>query len=252
MNTLKYKRKENNGELLAAPFPKNLRKTKRLRPNHRDQEPVNQGFQVTPEDLEERNPIILTSQPVNLSEDVKALLRKSPKFVPTPRRPINEKANYVSFLKWRESMRWKWFHNKNKDPNDIDNDFTKKPWTEGTNKKAPIATDCPELEAFFNAIERDLKNPDLRRKVKSNLNRNQINFIKEVKEYYQGRGLRIRREDKGPRFVIEDADKEDERIQSELSNNTYYSEVNDDPKEDFINDIKSWAADAHENEEIDN
>ena len=94
------------------------------------------------------------------------------------------------------------------------------------NKKAPIATDCPELEAFFNAIERDLKNPDLRRKVKSNLNRNQINFIKEVKECYQGRGLRIRREDKGPRFVIEDADKEDERIQSELSNNTYYSEVN--------------------------
>ena len=215
MNTLKYKRKENNGELLAAPFPKN-----------RDQEPVNQGFQVTPKDLEERDPIILTSQPVNLSEDVKALLRKSHKFVPTPRRPINEKASYVSFLKWRESMRWKWFHNKNKDPNDIDNDFTKKPWTEGTNKKAPIATDCPELEAFFNAIERDLKNPDLRRKVKSNLNRNQINFIKEVKEYYQGRGLRIRREDKGPRFVIEDADKEDERIQSELSNNTYYSEVN--------------------------
>ena len=67
---------------------------------------------------------------------------------------------------------------------------------------------------------------DLRRKAKSNLNRNQINFIKEVKEDYQGRGLRIRREDKGPRFVIEDADKEDERIQSELSNNTYYSEVN--------------------------
>ena len=64
--------------------------------------------------------------------------------------------------------------------------------------------------------------------------------------------MRIRREDKGPRFVIEDADNEDERIQSELSNNTYYSEVNDDPKEDFINDIKSWAADAHENEEIDN
>ena len=36
------------------------------------------------------------------------------------------------------------------------------------------------------------------------------------------------------------------------TNNTYCSEENDDPKEDFINDIKSWAADAHENEEIDN
>ena len=148
MNTLKYKSKENNGELLAAPFPKNLRKTKRLRPNHRDQEPVNQGFQVTPEDLEERNPIILTSQPVNLSEDVKALLRKSPKFVPTPRRPINEKASYVSFLKWRESMRWKWFHNKNKDPNDIDNDFTKKPWTEGTTRKLQLQLIVLNLKLF--------------------------------------------------------------------------------------------------------
>ena len=36
------------------------------------------------------------------------------------------------------------------------------------------------------------------------------------------------------------------------TNNTYCSEENDDPKEDFINDIKSWAADAYENEEIDN
>ena len=137
MNTLKYKRKENNGELLAAPFPKN-----------RDQEPVNQGFQVTPKDLEERDPIILTSQPVNLSEDVKALLRKSPKFVPTPRRPINEKASYVSFLKWRESMRWKWFHNKNKDPNDIDNDFTKKPWTEGTTRKLQLQLIVLNLKLF--------------------------------------------------------------------------------------------------------
>ena len=54
-------------------------------------------------------------------------------------------------------------------PNNIDNDYTKKPWDKPTDKKAPVATDAPELEAFFNAVERDLKNPDLRRKVKSNL-----------------------------------------------------------------------------------
>ena len=88
------------------------------------------------------------------------------------------------------------------------------------------------------AIERDIRDPGLRRKVKSNLNQNQINFIKEVRTEYPARGLRIRSEDKGPRYVIEDAADEDDRIQAELSNNTYYTETNDDPKEDFIDEIK--------------
>ena len=74
---------------------------------------------MSPEDLLERNPIVLSSQDVELSEDAKSLLRKSPKFCPTPRGPIDEKSHYESFLRWRESVRWKWFFNKNKDPNDI-------------------------------------------------------------------------------------------------------------------------------------
>ena len=205
---------------------------------------------MSPEDLLERNPIILSSQDVELSEDAKLLLRKSPKFCPTPRGPIDEKSHYESFLRWRESVRWKWFFNKGKDPNDIDNDYHPKPWDKRTNKKAPEAHDAPELEAFFAGIERDLKDLNLRRKVKSNLNENQINFIKEVKEDFPRRGLRVRREDKGPRFVIEDAEAEDNRINDELSNNTYYNEREDDPKEDFIDEIKFWAAEALENEEI--
>ena len=61
----------------------------------------------------------------------------------------------------------------------------------------------------------------------------------------------MRKEDKGPRFVIEDADAEDERINAELSNDTYYTQVNDDPKEQFIEDIKAWADTALEKGEID-
>ena len=69
-------------------------------------------------------------------------------------------------------MRWKWFFNKDQDPNNIDNDYSAKPWDTRTEKSAPIGTDAHELEAFLAAIERDIKNPTLRRKVKSNLNQN--------------------------------------------------------------------------------
>ena len=101
------------------------------------------------------------------------------------------------------------------------------------------------------AIEKDVKNPDLRKKMKSNLNPNQLNFIKEVREEYPKRGLRIRREDKGPRFVIEDAATEDNRIIEELSNPVFYTETDDNPTEGFIREIKSWADDARDSGEID-
>ena len=94
----------------------------------------------------------MSSQDVYLSEDAKALMRKSPKFCPTPRGPIDEKGHYEAFLRYRESMRWKWFFNKNKDPNNIDDEYSKKPWDERTKKKAPIATDAPELEASHHKL----------------------------------------------------------------------------------------------------
>ena len=40
--------------------------------------------------------------------------------------------------------------------------------------------DFPELEAFLAAIEKDVRNPELRKKVKSNLNPNQMNFINDL------------------------------------------------------------------------
>ena len=123
----------------------------------------------------------MSSQDVVLSEDAKALLRKSPKFCPTPRGPIDEKGHYEAFLRYRETLRWKWFFNKGKDPNNIDDDYQKQPWDTRTEKKAPVAVDAPELEAFLASIERDIKDPSLRRKVKSNLSENQIKFIKEVR-----------------------------------------------------------------------
>ena len=70
----------------------------------------------------------------------------------------------MSFLRYRESLRWKWFFLKNEDPNNIEDHYVSRPWDVRTEKRAPIATDCPELEAYFAGIERDLKDPTLRRK----------------------------------------------------------------------------------------
>ena len=94
--------------------------------------------------------------------------------------------HYKDFLRFRQSIRWKWFFNKDKDPANIDDDYSPKPWDTRTKKQA-----APELEAFLAGIEKDVRNPDLRRKVKANLNQNQINFIKEVKEEYPRRGLEL-------------------------------------------------------------
>ena len=244
---LRYKRKGIN-EISGAKFPSNLRKSRKNRPHHRKE--TSQEYVITPEDLEERNPIILSNQNVELLEDEKALLRKSPKFCPTPRGPIDEKNLYESFLRFRESVRWKWFFNKNIAPEDVDNDYKPQPWSTRTEKSAPVAHDCPELEAFLSSTERDIKDLLLRRKIKSNLNENQINFIKKVKTEYPRRGLRIRREDKGPRFVIVDAEEEDQKIFSALTNPTHYTEQETDPFEEFCDEIKFFAAEALEKEEI--
>ena len=107
-----------------------------------------------------------------------------------------------------------------------------------------------ELEAYLAGIEKDLRNPSLRKRIKSNITNEQREFIKEVKNDFPNKGLRVRREDKGPRFVIEDAATEDNKILSELSDPTFYSQVTNNPKDDFIENIREWADTALEKSEI--
>ena len=47
-----YMKKENNGEITGAPFPKNMRQSRRNRP-HRRNAPENQEYVVTADDIEE-------------------------------------------------------------------------------------------------------------------------------------------------------------------------------------------------------
>ena len=249
----KYIKERDKGEVFGAPFPKYLRPARRNRPHRRTRvNNNNQEYIVTAEDLEERNPIIASKKDLDISEDAKALYRKGPKFCPTPRGPVDEMEQYKSFLRFQQSVRWKWFFNKDKDPlNLINDDFQAKPWDTRTERCDPIASDAPELEAFLSAIEKDVKNPELRKKIKSNLSQTQWEYIKEVKTEYPKLGLRVRQEDKGARFVIEDAAKEDERIIENLSNPIQYTETEENPIEGFKLRIKNWADDALEIGEID-
>ena len=66
----------------GAPFPRNLRKSRRNR-NHKRQvgaelsqaqsQPDSQEYIVTENDIEERNPIVISTQEIYLSEGAKAL-----------------------------------------------------------------------------------------------------------------------------------------------------------------------------------
>ena len=239
-----YYIREHSGALPGARFPHNLRPHGRRRP-HRNRYPEKSQHQVTEAELAARDPIILTKNPnFELPACGKELMRLGPKTCPTPAGPTDEKALYEAFVQFRETIRWKWYHNKNVKPEDVDESHKSQPWYERTDRLAPPANDCPELEAFLSALYRDLFDPTLRKKISSNLTEGQRDFIKTVKREYPKENLRIRREDKGHRFVIADGDAEDELIEDGLKNRERFDEVDESPLEDYNVKIERWAAEG--------
>ena len=147
-------------------------------------------------------------------------------------------------------MRWAWLFNKEKRPVDVDQDFIKQPWYKKSDKKAPRADDCPELEAFIAAVGRDVSDPKLRRPIKDNLTPEMREFIKEVREDYPRENLRMRMEDKGSRFVVTDGETEDNLIKNDLENVVHYRQLDEDPKENFKEKVLDWANKGLRNGEI--
>ena len=75
-----------------------------------------------------------------------------------------------------------------------------------------------------------------------NLTQEQRDFIKEVKTEYPKKNIRIRREDKGYRFVILDGESEDQLIENGLKNRERYEETDENPMEEYIDRIDNFAA----------
>ena len=115
---------------------KGLRNHRRNRPHQRNSTNPN-TYVPTAQDLAARDPIVLSKQDLHLSEAAKSVCRLGPKTCPTPRGPVNEADHYKDFLQFRESLRWKWFFNKNKKPEEVDNNYVKKPWDTRSDKKSP-------------------------------------------------------------------------------------------------------------------
>ena len=225
----------------GAPFPTNLRLHRRRRPNMRTRNLNPQEFQISEQELAKRDPVILTKKEgFTLPEAGKTLMRMGPKTAPTPRTPVDEKAQYEAWLKWRESGRWKWHFCKGMEPKDIE-EYVKKPWDVPTDRAAPIAQDCPQLEAMFAQSYTDLFDPKQRKLIKDNLTPEQRDFIKTVKTDYPEQGLRVRTEDKGNRYVIEDAETEDRLIENHLQNPNQYTELDESPMDEHVRKITEWA-----------
>ena len=245
-----YFKAEDTGEARGAPFPKNLRPHRINRP-HKNRNPYAEQFVSSPEEDSQRDPILLTTNPnFRLSEAGRKLMALGPKTAPTPRGPVDEKSQYEAWVKWRESLRWSWFFNKHQKPEDISHDHVSQPWDEKTQRSAPVAHDCPDLEAFMEAIHRDLIDPSKRKKIKDNLSSDQRNFIKEVRNEFPQMNLRIRMEDKGKRFVIVDGDNEDNQIEESLSNPVHYREVDESPLTEHSQRLEELASRGLERQEI--
>ena len=133
-------------------------------------------------------------------------------------------------------MRWAYLCNTDKRPEDEEQTFQKTPWYRKTTKAAPIA--CPALESYLEAVGRDLSDPSLRVKISDNLTPEMRDFIKEVREDFPRQNLRMRREDKGPRFVVTVGETEDNQIKNDLQNPTYYRELENDPGKAYSERIK--------------
>jgi hypothetical protein len=79
----KYIKEKDDGLVKGAPFPMNLRKARRNRP-HKRKKNQNQEYEISEEDLEKRNPIIISKQAIDISEDGKSLMRNHQSSVQPP------------------------------------------------------------------------------------------------------------------------------------------------------------------------
>jgi hypothetical protein len=96
---------------------------------------------------------------------------------------------------------------------------------------------------YDNKCLTDLMNPTLRRKIKDNLSAEEREALKDFKQNFPAENLRVRKEDKGPRFVIADGATEEEMIENYLKILVNFVEIPTDPKEEDKRQIEDWARD---------
>ena len=135
-------------------------------------------------------------------------------------------------------MRWAWFHAKQRNFQGDPPEFEKTPWYQKTQRAAPPAS--PAVENFMDRCYADTMNANMRNKIKDNMTPEEREALRELRFEFPAQNLRIRREDKGSRFVIADGEEEDKMIEEDLQNETNFTEIPSDPKEEHIEKLKEW------------
>ena len=185
-----------------------------------------------------RDPILLVEPGVfNPSEEMKEVCRLGPKFCPTPRAPVDALAIHKSFVNFQESLRWNYFWSTKDAGNNMEQEeFIKFPWTKKTKRKAPLANTA--IEYFLEQCQRDLS---LRRRIRDNLSVGQRQALKEL-AILPSRGIRVRTQDKGQRFVFVQSEKENNLVfQDHLLDASFYEELVSDQTQTAVDTIINWA-----------
>ena len=148
-------------------------------------------------------------------------------------------------------MRWRYFWNKEKTEEEIENEepFQKNPWYQAKGTAAPKA--CNALEAFIEACSRKFLDPKNRKKIKSNLNQEMKKSIKKLKNLPATHGVGVRYADKSGKAVLTNLDEDDEDILDKLNDPNYYDPLQADPSDAAKEEIEAWADKYKEEHVID-
>ena len=148
-------------------------------------------------------------------------------------------------------MRWRYFWNKEKTNEELENEepLVKTPWYQA--KATPAPKNCKALEAFIEACSRKFLDPENRRKMKSNLNPDMKKSIKKLKNLPASHDVAIRFSDKSGKAVITNLEDDDHDILEKLNDRTYYETLPDDPSDETKVEIVEWADKNKNNGAID-
>ena len=178
----------------------------------------------------DQNAINLTDYVLNDSE--KSLLIKGPSFIPTPS-DINWQTLRHDFDKFAHKLRYQvsnQYHNIDNVPKDKSLP-PYKPETPGRNYRGSRSkSNC--FEAFVEAVEKDIFNPNNIRKGHQNLTVNEKNAMQNIISWED---KTVRLQDKGGRFVV-------------LSNDDYCSKVEEQIARSFLTEVESNLSSTFEGE----
>ena len=240
----------------------NRRRRRRQRANERRRNRVAELYEVVEAELEKRDPI--NESDINITDDMRSVLRLSARFCPMPTTPIDNYNTFVSFEKFARNMRWAWLHhrkqlnqidsesqsgsetdddnnnnNNNNNNNDNNNNFVMTPWYKKSDKIPPKGN--PQLESALEKLKEELFNPANRRKVRDNLSRGQREAMNELRNLPNTSNAQVCFEDKGGRFVLRQLDYQDRLILDSLEDQDQFEEHDVDPTQRVIARIRGFC-----------